>query len=620
MKRSLFAMLAGCLLAPGAVLAQFEIQGVKFTKDLRGFEHYSIMQIQWVDQYSPLAAETVQTHGVVTGVATENPGYWIQDPEGDGDPATSDGIFVVWGLKPPAPPMPKVGDLVQVIGKVQEVGRGIEFPRTQIQAMMAAEVLSQGNPLPEPVELTDLPDVDGNEVVTFWEKLEGMRVSVRNATVVGPTTRFGEFAVIAPGNAVPGSGYVAKQHTLLLRGIGGVGGDRMDYNPERIVVGDHILGKAVAETRPGDEAALITGVADYSYNHYKIEADKIEMKLVQPPAKSPVSVLSPKQGSVKIADLNMAGFFDEADDPESFDENADPTTGELFIPTHEVVENRIEKFALAVIEEMRLPDVIMMQEYEHLSLLERWADRVNAKAGTSYKAVSLNTSDRRGLEAGFLYDQKRVELVEYYQLKGKDVEEAFGLKSPFRNREPIVGVFRFAPGGPPVTIFDLKLKSKRQDPPTFNLLQTPVRPTERQRHMQARVVRNRIEEILKKDPNALVMVGGDFGDIQFTEPGEGTNAVAIIQGEQGAMHLDSLLDLAEEGTAYTWIYHGNGQALSHMLVSPALRKRFVSIDPLHFNSPLPNRYGDDPTTAIRCSDRDPIQASFDLRPAKNAKK
>lgn len=616
MKRILLALPAACLLAAGAATAQNEIQGVKFTKDLRGFEHYSIMQIQWVDQYSPLAAETVETSGVVTGVAVENPGYWIQDPRGDGDPATSDGLFVVWGGKPPAPPMPKVGDMVRVIGKIQEVGRGIEFPRTQMQAMMPADVLSQGNPLPEPVELTDLPDVDGQEGVKFWEKLEGMRAVVRNAAVVGPTTRFGEFAVIAPGDAVPGSGYSVKHHTLLLRSIGGVGGDRMDYNPERIVVGDHILGKAIAETRPGDEAALISGVVDYSYNNYKIEADKIEMSVQQPPAKSPVSALSPKQGSVRIADLNMAGFFDEVDDPDSFDENADPTTGDLFTPSHEVVENRIEKFALAVIDEMRLPDVILMQEYETVELIQRWADRVNAKAGTRYKAISIGTSDRRGLEAGFLYDQKRVELVDYYQLKGEDVEEAFGLKSSFRNREPIVGVFRFSPGGSAVTIFDLKLKSKRQDPPTFNLLQTPVRPTERQRHQQARVVRNRVEQILAKDPNALVLVGGDFGDIQLTEPGEGTNVVEIIQGAQGPMHLDSLLDLAEEGTAYTWIYHGNGQALSHMLASPALRKQFVSIDPLHFNSPLPNSYGDDPKTAIRCSDRDPIQASFDLRPAK----
>jgi predicted extracellular nuclease len=603
-----------CFLAvAGAATAQFEIQGVKFTKDLRGFEHYSIMQIQWVDQYSPLTAETVQTAGVVTGVAVENPGYWIQDPKGDGDPATSDGLFVVWGGKPPAPPMPKVGDMVQVIGKIQEVGRGIEFPRTQMQAMMPAEVLSQGNPLPEPVVLSDLPDVDGNEGVKFWEALEGMRATVQNAAVVGPTTRFGEFAVLTPGDAVPGSGYYPKQKTLLLRNLGG---DKMDYNPERIVVGDHILGKSIAEVRPGDEASVITGVVDYSYNHYKIEADRIEMKVLQPPAKSPVSVFGPKQGSVSIADLNMAGFFDEVDDPETFDENNDPTTGDLFIPDHQFVEDRIGKFALAMIDEMRLPDVVMMQEFETQEIIQRWADRVNAKAGTRYKAVSIGTSDRRGLEAGFLYDEKRVELVEYYQLKGDDVDAAFGLKSPFRNREPIVGVFRFSPGGPPVTIFDLKLKSKRQDPPTFNLLQTPVRPTERQRHMQARVVRHYVDEVLKKDPNALVLVGGDFGDIQLTEPGEGTNPVAIIGGEGSQVKMASLLDLAEEGTAYTWIYHGNGQALSHMLASPALRKLFIDIDALHFNSPLPNLYGADPNTAIRCSDRDPIQASFNLRPAR----
>lgn len=604
-----------CLLATaGGLLAQTgapPIPSVKFTKDLRGFEAYSIMQIQGRDTFSSIAEESIATTGVVTAVTADGSGYWIQDPKGDGDPATSDGLYVIWGSQDPRPALPKPGDLVRVIGRIQEPHRGVELPRTQMASLIPPEVLSSGNPLPEPVPLRDLPDVEIADALTFWEPLEGMRVSLEGARVVGPTNRFGEFAVIAEADAVPGSGYYAKHNALLLRNVGG---DRVDYNPERIVIGDKILGK-MAEVRPGDEVNSLIGNVDYSFGHYKVQAEKIEMGAVQPPPTSPVGTLGGKPGNVRIADMTGGGFFDETDDPETFDENNDPSSGRLHIPSHEDVELRLTKFALAVIDELRLPEIVMMQEIENQALFQRLGDKVNAKKGTRYRAVSLPTSDRRGLEVGFLLDEARVELVDAYLLKGKDVEDAFGLTSPFRNREPMVGVFRFSPGGPPVTVFNLKLKSKRQEPPIPNLDPTPDRLTEYQRKLQVRVVRNRVNEILAKDPNALVLVGGDYGDFEFTEPGEGEGPVQTILGTGREVRLASLMELAEEGSAYTWIYHGNGQSLSHMLVSPALRKRFSHIDVLHFNSPMPNSLGRDPNTALRATDRDVILAGFDLRPA-----
>lgn len=607
-------LLSTLLATAGGTLAQTgeaPIPSVKFTKDLRGFETYSIMRIQGRDTFSSIADETIATTGVVTAVAADGSGYWIQDPKGDGDPATSDGLYVVWGGQPPRPALPKPGDLVRVIGRIQEVHRGVELPRTQMASLLPTEVLSSGNPLPEPVPLRDLPDVEVADALTFWEPLEGMRVSLESARVVGPTNRFGEFAVIAAADAVPGSGYYAKQNALLLRSLGG---DRVDYNPERIVIGDRIVGK-IAEVRPGDEVGSLIGYVDYSFGHYKVQAEKIDMKTVQPPPKSPVGTLGGSPGDVRIADMSGGGFFDETDDPESFDENNDPSSGRLHIPPHEDVELRLAKFALAVIDEMRLPDILMMQEFENQALLQRLGDKVNAQKGTRYRAVSFNTSDRRGLEAGFLFDEARVELVDAYLLKGKDVEDAFGLTSPFRNREPVVGVFRFSPGAPPVTIFNLKLKSKRQEPSNPNLDPTPDRLTEHQRKLQVRVVRNRVNDILAKDPNALVMVGGDYGDFEIVEPGEGEGPVQTILGTGREVRLASLMELAEEGSAYTWIYHGNGQSLSHMLVSPALRKRFSHIDVLHFNSPMPNSLGQVPGTALRATDRDVILAGFDLRPA-----
>ena len=68
----------------------------------------SIMEIQGDGHLSPLVDETVTTHGVVTAVAFR--GFYLQDPAGDGDDATSDGIFVS------SRSTVAVGDMVEVTG------------------------------------------------------------------------------------------------------------------------------------------------------------------------------------------------------------------------------------------------------------------------------------------------------------------------------------------------------------------------------------------------------------------------------------------------------------------------------------------------------------------------
>ncbi|MES1244964.1 MAG: hypothetical protein ABUT39_25370 [Acidobacteriota bacterium] len=602
----LFVVAVGAL----AQSAQPQPEGLK-GPSLEGFEKFSPPQIQGAYTFSALTGEIVETSGVVTAIATDNWGFWIQDPKGDGDPATSDGLYIVWGGKPPAPAPPKVGDRVDLIGRVQEPHMGLELPRTQMSILIPVKTVSSGNPLPEPVVLRDLPNLELEEGVGFWEPLEGMRATLQNARVIGPTNRFGEFTVLLAADMAPGSGYYPAKGTLLLRNVGG---DKVDYNPERVILDDRILGK-LDEVRPGDEVGMVTGVVDYNFGNYKVEAERIEMKTVQPPPKSPFSTLGTPPGNARIADLNMSSFFDEVDDPNRYDENSDPG-GPIAIPTHEEVEVRIGKFTRALIDELRLPDIIVIVEFENSELVQRVADKVNAEAGTRYKVLSLPTSDRRGLRVGYIVDEKRVEVVNYYQLKGDDVEAAFGFSSPFRTREPLVGVFRLSPGGPPLTIFALKLKSKRMEPAFPNLNPVQDRFTERQRKMQTTVVRHYINEILAKDPNAWVMASGDCGDFPFPEPGEGVDALSILEGQGDEPKMVNLVKLAEEGTSYTMIFHGNGITLSHMLVSPALRKQFLGIDMLHFNATMPHRYGTVPGTGLRATDRDPFAARFDLRPKK----
>src|SRR5439155_21381616 len=78
-----------------------------------------IAAVQGAGHVSPLAGTAVTgVPGVVT--ATTSNGFWMQDPQPDAEPATSDGVFVFTGSAPAA----KVGDAVTVDGKVTEYRSG----------------------------------------------------------------------------------------------------------------------------------------------------------------------------------------------------------------------------------------------------------------------------------------------------------------------------------------------------------------------------------------------------------------------------------------------------------------------------------------------------------------
>lgn len=78
-----------------------------------------IHDIQGTTRVSPLAGKQVTgVTGIVTGVRTygSSRGFWMQDPQGDDDPATSEGLFVFTSSAPKV----AVGDAVSVNGTVTE--------------------------------------------------------------------------------------------------------------------------------------------------------------------------------------------------------------------------------------------------------------------------------------------------------------------------------------------------------------------------------------------------------------------------------------------------------------------------------------------------------------------
>src|SRR5918911_635049 len=106
----------------------------------------AIHDIQGASHISPKNGQTVSNvSGIVTAKRTN--GFYMQDPNPDADPATSEGIFVF----PSSAPSANVGDAVKVNGHVSEFRPGgastANLTTTELTSP-SITVLSSGNPLP----------------------------------------------------------------------------------------------------------------------------------------------------------------------------------------------------------------------------------------------------------------------------------------------------------------------------------------------------------------------------------------------------------------------------------------------------------------------------------------
>ena len=578
----------------------------------------TIPEIQGNGRFSDYQGEIVTTTGVVTLITANGRDMWIQDPVGDGDAATSDGIFV--DDRDRLDPRPEVGDLIQVTAEVEEQQFGAALPRTRLDDPddYPFEILSSGNPLPAPVPLAGLPDFSIPEGELFWEPLEGMLASVEGAFATSATNGFGEFGLLLKDNAKPGSGWFADTQHIL---VGDLGDEVVDYNPERIMVDDSSLAEAI-HVQAGDQIRSLVGVVDYTFSNYKLQPASYDVKTHRLP-NLPASSRSGGFGNLTITTYNVENLFDLVDNPDKDDQGSTPEPDEL--------ENQLAKLALSIEIELGLPEIIVVQEIENTEVLTGdengyvpsddptiMIPALLPRLPGEWEAVSFETSDGRGIEVGFIWDPNRVTFVDAFQLSSPLVEQWFGPNSPSPGREPLAGEFEFK--GQTLWIIGNHFKSKGGDDPLFYDYDPvtgwqPFRVTEIQRKGQAEAVREFVDSLFAADPEALVMVTGDLNDFQFSEPGEGPdNPVAILEGYFGGVPLTNLLDFEKPSETWTFVFDGNAQVLDHMLVSPALLDYFQGADVLHFNTNTPSLLlEEDVTSPLSASDHDPLEGRFQIK-------
>ena len=554
-----------------------------------------------------VTGDEVTTQGIVTAV--DSNGFYLQDPNGDGNDATSEAIFVFTNSAPTV----TAGQSVTVSGTVSEFFPGgtdtRNIPLTQLinptvtlldesLGTVEATLIGSGGRVPPARSIDDDafssfdPAADG---IDFFESLEAMVVTAQDLVAVAGTNRFGEiFAVADNGSGASG---ISNRGTLNI--------SPDDFNPEKIQIDEDsgILNFDFPDVNVGDSLGDVTGVVSYSFGNFEILptvdfTGNITSAGLQPEATS----LSGGADQLTVASYNVL--------------NLDPNDGD---GDTDVADGRFDAIATQIVDALNAPDVIGLQEIQDNSgadndgtvaadqTLQQLVDAIAAAGGPTYEFIDNsfigdNTSGGQpggNIRTAFLYNPGRVSLV-------PDSVQTIGSQdpgAPFAGaRLPLVASFEF--NGEAVTLVNNHFSSKGGSAPILGIEQdftsrqedVSVNGSLDERQAQSAAVQAFVDGLLAADGNANVVVLGDLNEFEFVSP--------VTGFENNFTNLVNTLPADER---YSFIFQGNSQQLDHILISDSLTAD-AEFDVVHTNSELAETDG-------RASDHDPLVARLTITAA-----
>ncbi len=509
-----------------------------------------IWAIQGEGASSPFVRSMATTEGVVTGVFPEQSGFWIQSVTPDQNPATSEGLFVLVASDVPSMPV-MLGDQVLVTGKIREVsGQTLIY----LEMLENLEIVGRDHALPDAVELD--PPQDEATSRAQYEALEGMLVAITEpALVVAPTSKYGETALVRPSWGI--SRVMRGDELGMLMFV--------DDGSDATHLDRSTMWYAV---KTGDRVQNVLGPLAFTYENYKIQPI-ITPTLVT--AETALPVLPPAdENAFSIATFNVENFFDIVDPHPS-----DPPK-----PRPDEYRLRVTKVANTVLA-MGMPVIVGLQEIENVGVLEDIAAHEKL-AEYDYIPALIEGFDSRGIDVGYLV---RGDIATLHSVSQHVAPE--GLTS----RPPLL-----------ITV-TLHLASGHQTMYVFNNHFTSMAggeaPTEPRRTAQAEWNVTLVQELVARDPDALVVVLGDLNSFYTSRP------IAALR-EGGLRHV---YELTEPDIPYTYIYQGESETLDHILMSPSLYAHLEQVHALHVNADYPPAAPGDPSPE-HTSDHDPLVAVF----------
>ncbi len=578
-----FLLLANRLLLPALLPLPVTAASLIPIYTIQGNSHQSPLYQQWID-----------TDGVVTALVAD--GFYLQDPQGDGDPATSDGIFVYTRQAPTV----YVGQCVQVQrAYVDEFYGKTELSRMKaILPSAACSAFAVAPTLITPPPLTRTP-------ADHFEQFEGMVVALApvSGIVQGPTVHFAdgerEVALLA-NSARPyiDGGRVFQANTpamgALLYLSNGLGATLPEGRwGDTITVGVPTVKEPPNQgAAPAREAEPVRAILDYNFGKYQL--------LLWPntvvTTKRLTSTLPPLDSTTPITDADFTVC--------SYNAHGLGRGSEQFWEPA-AYDQQLAKHARTIAETLQGCMIVALQETGRPEDAARLAELLANAFELEYAVVALpgpNTqSNEFPLTNTLLARRDRVQIVSSALPQGcSPIDYKVAIIDdtclpgtfPLFNRPPlVVDLTVQGPWGEPfpLTVINNHWKSKGGDE-TANVVR---------RTAQAAHVATLVQARLDRNPTTNLLVLGDLNDYMGSVPVE-----TLRTGTAPPLH--HTYDRLPALDRYSYIYNGGSQVLDHILATPNLEPLLARVDPVHINADYPGADNEQVALRQRSSDHEPI--------------
>ena len=617
----------------------------------------SIAQIQGATHTSPMVGLVSNVVGIVTKVRTtthtdsdsgalvNTVSVFIQAPDPDNDPATSEGLQIYLGEDPASEAIPEMGDLVSVRGTATEHSfASTDLSITQITGSIDSTgftpptitVLADSLTLPSPIVIGSGGRIPPNrfisngaisgifrpedEGIDFYESLEHMRVRLNDARVVSGYVSF-RYEVSVVGDNGRNAGLNHPRGGVLL--------SRGEYaNPEVLSIDtDYFdLAHQITATQTGDTFAdPILGIMGYSFTSPRVFVTERGMHTPGAPARE-VTTLTGTSNRLSMATFNLFNLAGNS-----------PVA-------------KFQDLAETIVTGLKAPDIIGLQEVQDnngetddtvvtaAGTLSTLISAIEAAGGPRYVYKQINPARNAdggapgsNIRVALLYNPGRVNFDTMTAAGGTipagdattntavrgttsaDISlnpgrildtTVSGSTNAFNaSRKPIVGKFDF--NGQKLFVVVAHFNSKRGDGAVWGRTQPFARSSEVQRSRQATMVNGFVRNLLEVESTANVVVLGDLNDFYYSN--------VLARGLQGSQ-LENLIERLPELERYSFQFSGNSQILDHILVSNAMESKFEAIDIVHRYSEYDaTRYDPaSPSSTARHGDHDPVVATFNF--------
>lgn len=536
----------------------------------------SIGFVQGREDRSPLVGKTVGIQGIVTGdfqEATQLGGFFVQD-SGDGDDATSDGLFVYAPLSRRTTLDVQAGTYVHVQGVVEEFNGQTQIGRPKVEVIVGAKVKA-----PEPLTLGwPLP-----EIISI-ERYESMVVRFTQPLTVSSNyelSRYGTLTLSAKGRLfTPGS----------------IGGDLqkvVQENARRVLLLDDASTRrnpqpipylnAQGTRRAGDIVENLTGILTESFEAFRLHPT-IAPQFVEA---NPRPAVPDVGGRLKIASFNLHNYFTTLKSQNRQARGA----------TTETDKARQAAKLVATVRAMN-PDVLACIELENNGgkALRDFLSRVNQATNNAYEAVREPTN-------GLGQDEIRVGLI-YKKDKVKPQGEPKADTTPIFDRPPLAQTFSTT-RGVIFTVVVNHFKSKGSCPENGDIDEGEGCWNQK-RVAQSTQLLKFIAQLKQQTGSPAVITLGDL-NAYFNE------APLRILREGG------LLSPKQSADDYSFTFDGRAGSLDHAFVTPELAAQITGVAIWHINADEPefldystNLTAPEMADYFRSSDHDPLIIGLDL--------